>query len=376
MAKFLALFLLLALPAQAAPSLVEKYITLRHRAEATLQDFDRELDNQTSPGFLERSSAYRDLIAIRSLIEEVEEEFSLEPSINLESIHAADKVAVYDLLQSARLRGNTKLPELFSSNEEVLAHLAQYREEINARAQASRLSPELTQEIRGMIRDLALDNESLAASVKPSPGKDGNITGNTFPSNTWALTYDDGPHEKFTLPILANLKKYNKKATFFWLAQNLNPNLAVVEKVKAAGMALANHSYSHANLPKVSASVLNKEIVTSSQVEAQIYGYKPKFFRCPYGAGLNVSRVRQLIAQNGMIHVFWNVDSLDWQDKNPVSIFARVKKQMLAEKKGVILHHDIQPPTLEASRLLFEYSKSLGSKAPRWVTMPEIAKEL
>ncbi len=73
-----------------------------------------------------------------------------------------------------------------------------------------------------------------------------------------------------------------------------------------------------------------------------------------------------------MIHVFWNVDSLDWQDKDPASILARVKKLMAAEKRGIILMHDIHPQTVEAVKLL------LDSAAPtqRWVVLPAIVDEL
>jgi peptidoglycan/xylan/chitin deacetylase (PgdA/CDA1 family) len=366
----------------ATPALLERYVQLRQRAEISVEEFDRQLEaDQSGPGFLERSHAYRELIALRHLIEGTEEEFMagyrnstpatrLALRAKISAASGAARSSVADLVRAAENAGITDLPALFSSELELLAHEA-------AHPVKARKSPALEEEIRAMIRDLALDEATLAG-VRPSPGKDGNITGNTFPTNTWALTYDDGPHEKYTLPILANLQRYGKKATFFWLAQNLEPNRAVVEKVKAAGHALANHSYSHANLPKVSSEKLRQEIEASTQVQARFYGYRPAFFRCPYGAGLNVARIRQMIADQGMIHVFWNVDSLDWQDKNPASIHARVKKQMLAEKKGVVLFHDIQPPTLEASRLLMEYSRGLDgtSNAIRWVTLPQITREL
>ena len=79
-----------------------------------------------------------------------------------------------------------------------------------------------------------------------------------------------------------------------------------------------------------------------------------------------------------MIHVFWNVDSLDWKDKNPETILARVKKAMAAEKKGIILFHDIHPQSVEASKLVLKWSATLDGtpQAQRWVTIPEIVNEL
>jgi peptidoglycan/xylan/chitin deacetylase (PgdA/CDA1 family) len=192
------------------------------------------------------------------------------------------------------------------------------------------------------------------------------------------LTYDDGPSAKFTPGALANLASLKKKATFFWLAQNVKQYPDIVKKAIEAGMPVENHSYTHANLPKLGPQGLDKEIVQSTAAEAQIYGQKPKFFRCPYGAGVSVSRIRQKIAEQGMIHVFWNVDSLDWQDKNPDSILARVKKQMNAQKHGVVLFHDIHPQSIQASKMVLEWTDTMkgGSNEVRWVTLPEIVAEL
>jgi peptidoglycan/xylan/chitin deacetylase (PgdA/CDA1 family) len=228
-----------------------------------------------------------------------------------------------------------------------------------------------------MMKTLGLEYATLT-TIQPSPGADGNISGYSFPERTWALTYDDGPSPRHTLPILDILQRFSVKATFFWVAQNLPGREEIVDKVKAGGMALANHSYTHANLPRLDAAALRKEVVASTDLQEQVYGERPRFFRCPYGAGLNNALIRRLIADTGMIHVFWNVDSLDWQDKDPASILARVKAQMAKEKKGVILFHDIHAQTVETSKLLLEYSAGLdgGPQAHRWVTLPQIVEEL
>ena len=85
-----------------------------------------------------------------------------------------------------------------------------------------------------------------------------------------------------------------------------------------------------------------------------------------------------MIADLGMIHVFWNVDTLDWQDKDPDSIVARAQKQMKTEGHGVILFHDIHPQSVIASKKLVEWTKTLkGTENEiRWVTIPEIINEM
>ncbi len=211
-------------------------------------------------------------------------------------------------------------------------------------------------------------------AIGPDAGASGNISGENFPKGTWALTFDDGP-SRFTLQILANLQSHGLKASFFWLAQNVNsPGAAkYIQAAKAAGMDLNNHSYSHANLVNQGAAGLQREIVTSTAIETQAFGFAPKYFRCPYGSGLNTPRVRSMIAGQNMVHVFWNVDSLDWQDHNPASIAKRVRSQMELQGRGIILFHDIHPQSVTASNMIMD---DLASSRWRSRTIDQIVKEL
>lgn len=238
----------------------------------------------------------------------------------------------------------------------------------------------LAAELKDALASLDFDRAPPARStqIHPSAGPEGTISGDQFPLNTWALTYDDGPHAKYTPMVFANLAAAHKHASFMWLVQCLMENNHMPDLAHAAGMSTNDHSWTHANLAKAATASLTKEITQSSQKDSQFYGARPRFFRLPYGAGLNSKPARTLIAQNGMIHVFWNVDSLDWQDKEPTSILARVKKQMLLEKKGIILFHDIHPQSVEGSKLVLDWSATLDGThdAQRWVTIPEIVDEL
>lgn len=205
-----------------------------------------------------------------------------------------------------------------------------------------------------------LERSPQSSKIYPDPGKNGNITGNTFPDGVWSLTFDDGPSGNYTPQVLDNLKQLGLKATFFTLARSNLSYSKMTLLERDSGMEVANHSYTHAQLTKLNDAGLNKEIVQSSNVFKSILGYAPKYFRCPYGAGTNVPRVRSLIASTGMVHVFWNVDSLDWQDKNPNSVYQRVIKEMgslhnKGTQGGIILFHDIHPQSVVASKMVMEY---------------------
>jgi peptidoglycan/xylan/chitin deacetylase (PgdA/CDA1 family) len=210
--------------------------------------------------------------------------------------------------------------------------------------------------------------------VAPGVGKGGSISGGIFPAGIWSLTYDDGPSTKYTPSVLENLKRNGIKATFFWLYQNAKlPELAaIVKQAGEEGHGRANHSISHANLPKVSDARLFKEVAGAQEGFTQLYGEAPRFFRCPYGAGVTSPRIRKVIADQNLIHVFWNVDTLDWQDKNPDSVVARAEKQMALLKGGIVLFHDIHPQSVIASNKLIEKTKA----KLHWEPLSQIVDEI
>lgn len=211
-------------------------------------------------------------------------------------------------------------------------------------------------------------NVSAAGRYGPSTGANGNLTGREFPSKMWALTYDDGP-AKQTDEILNALAKRNMKATFFWLSRNAQTFASsAVARAKREGHGLANHSATHAQLTKVSSTQLEQEIIGSTSALASIYGQKLSFFRLPYGSGRANSNIRSRIEKAGLIHVFWNVDTLDWQDRNPTTIYQRTMKQVNQQGRGVILFHDIHSQTVTASARVMDDLKFSGSRV---VTMQE-----
>lgn len=237
------------------------------------------------------------------------------------------------------------------------------------------LQPEVSEHLKDMFDGR---EPQSAGEVVPSSSSKGNLTGNTFKTGRWALTYDDGPSAKHTTKILDNLEAKAMVTSFFWLAELTPRYQTLINRSKTLGMALGNHSFSHKNLPKFGQSTLNKEINESTAVHTRMYGFKPTYFRCPYGAcGGNGSNIRQMIANQGMVHIFWNVDSLDWQDKNPASIVNRVTKAMAVAKRGIILFHDIHPQSVEATRLLMNsWAPQVRSGNMRLITIPQAIEEL
>jgi peptidoglycan/xylan/chitin deacetylase (PgdA/CDA1 family) len=211
---------------------------------------------------------------------------------------------------------------------------------------------------QGLVQEPARLNPDLR--IFPSVGQTGNITGGGFPTGSWSLTFDDGPGS-FTPTVLGNLKTHGLRASFFVLTSQLEKSSEFASYARQAvqdGHDVFSHSYQHLKIPKLSEAGQRHEIEDALLVFESILGFRPDLFRLPYGAGVNNSVVRGNLLKSCQVHVFWNVDTLDWQDRDPASIVNRAVSQMKTLGRGVILFHDIHLQSVIASERLMSYLNS------------------
>lgn len=205
-------------------------------------------------------------------------------------------------------------------------------------------------------------------SVEAKEGKNV-ISGYEFPQKTLVLTFDDGPHPKYTDRILEILNKYELKAVFFQIGNKLGsfgegtavqPSrlTAVTQRLIEAGGGIGNHSFTHANLSKLADQDLSDEINKTNKAINRITNSETMLFRPPYGAQ-NEKILAALSALN-MKSILWNIDSRDWADPIPKSIANRVLREVMQQKRGILLFHDIHERTVEALPLILETLKYDG----------------
>lgn len=147
------------------------------------------------------------------------------------------------------------------------------------------------------------------------------------------LTFDDGPHPLITPFVLAELEKYNTKANFFCIGDNVRKFPEVYKMIIEAGHTVGNHTMHHLNGWKCTDAVYLKDVKEAGEYITS------SFFRPPYGR-IKRSQIKKLKAANaGMQIIMWSVLSGDWDVSiTPQQCFERIKKAVYPG--CIIVFHD------------------------------------
>jgi len=153
-----------------------------------------------------------------------------------------------------------------------------------------------------------------------------------------ALTFDDGPNQRFTPQIINLLLKYNAKATFFVIGSQVVKNPEIVLNEVKFGNEIGNHTFSHVRLNHISSAVLQRELLKTQQAVFEASGVTPHLFRPPRGY-YDVQTVG--VARDAGFRIVlwsWDEDSRDWQLISPTEI----SKNVLANVHSgdIVLFHD------------------------------------
>ena len=167
-----------------------------------------------------------------------------------------------------------------------------------------------------------------------------------------ALTFDDGPNPNTTPVALELLKKYNAKATFFMVGRSVAGNEDIIKQVVAEGHQIGNHSWSHPLLTKVTLEQAKSQINDTTEVLKKASGQDVHIMRPPYG-GIN-SAIQAAVSQS---FILWDVDTLDWKNRNTASIMKEVQK---TQSGSIILMHDIHQTSIDALPSVLQYLTEQG----------------
>jgi peptidoglycan/xylan/chitin deacetylase (PgdA/CDA1 family) len=177
------------------------------------------------------------------------------------------------------------------------------------------------------------------------------------------LTFDDGPLPATTPRILDALAEHCARATFFMLGINVAESPALVRRAYDEGHTIGTHTFTHANLTKISLAQAEREVNLGIEAATEALGplrQMAPFFRAPYLA-INKDIERYVLSRRQMI---WSIDadSIDYTFVSPERVIQQSLSELDRVRKGIFLMHDIKPATARAMGTLLAELKMRGFK--------------
>lgn len=174
-----------------------------------------------------------------------------------------------------------------------------------------------------------------------------------------ALTFDDGPHPRYTPEILDILKEYGVTATFFAVGSNAENYPHLIRRICEEGHELGNHTHNHFHVAKLSREALCRDIDSAQAVLTRISGQNVRLFRPP--EGVCTEDLKSYCEQKGMTILLWSIDTRDWAHTPVAEICENVKNNV--KDGSIILMHDFigkNSPTPAALRCIIPMLQELG----------------
>jgi peptidoglycan/xylan/chitin deacetylase (PgdA/CDA1 family) len=153
------------------------------------------------------------------------------------------------------------------------------------------------------------------------------------------LTFDDGPIPEVTEFVLEILEKYNAKATFFCIGDNIRKNPNIFKAIINQGHTIGNHTFNHLNGWKTNDEMYGQNIKKCQEIieQNQYFSNSEKpLFRPPYG------RIKRSQSFDILPHyqvVMWDVLSGDFSlNLSKEQVFTKTIRH--TEAGSIVLFHD------------------------------------
>ena len=179
-----------------------------------------------------------------------------------------------------------------------------------------------------------------------------------------ALTFDDGPVTG-TADLLDVLRSRGAHATFFVVGRNAERRPDLLRRMVEEGHVVGNHSVTHADLTRLGAKALRRELTETNRAIEKATGTAPTLMRPPFGA--TDRRVAKAARTLGMAQVLWDLDPRDWEDRHRRVVRDRVLAG--AHPGAIVISHDTQEETRAAYAEIVDH---LIAEGYLLVTVPEL----
>jgi peptidoglycan-N-acetylglucosamine deacetylase len=192
-----------------------------------------------------------------------------------------------------------------------------------------------------------------------------------------ALTFDDGPNDRYTLELLEVLDRNAVTATFFMIGRYVAARPEIARAVAQAGHVIGNHTFTHPNLIFCSRAQVRAQLESCEHALTETVGEHSRLLRPPFGG--RRPEVLGIASQLGLTVTMWNITGYDWRPVPASRIEADVARQV--KGGGVILLHDgghlalgtDRSQTVTATDAIIRRYRDQGFS---FVTVPEIMMEV
>jgi peptidoglycan/xylan/chitin deacetylase (PgdA/CDA1 family) len=150
-----------------------------------------------------------------------------------------------------------------------------------------------------------------------------------------ALTFDDGPHGRYTPGVLEPLAAAGVAASFFVIGEYVELHPDLMRALAAAGHTIGIHGWTHTRFTELTPAALDDELDRCIAAVLETAGVRPRYVRAPYGP-IDATISDRLTAR-GLVPVKWSVDPEDWRHPQPGEIERHVVER-LAPGQIVLLH--------------------------------------
>ena len=187
-----------------------------------------------------------------------------------------------------------------------------------------------------------------------------------------ALTFDDGPHQAYTLQLLNVLKEMHTPATFFVVGRQVEKFPELLKKEAAEGFEIGNHTYDHIDLTQIPPELISYELDQCDFVIKRTTGKSVRFFRPP-GGNYDHNVIREAVRRK-YVTALWTDDPADYA-RPPAHVILKRSLDRL-ENGAIILLHDGIPETIEILPELITEARRRGYEFVLMSTLTESRKNI
>ncbi|XGV98491.1 MAG: polysaccharide deacetylase family protein [Leptolyngbya sp. BL-A-14] len=201
-----------------------------------------------------------------------------------------------------------------------------------------------------------------------------------FPTCLWsgdeacpsiALTFDDGPHHRYTPQLLETLERYSITASFFWLGACVQRSPAIARATYEQGHWIGLHGYDHRSFPLLSASELRQTLVATQAEITLACGLPPTAVRDVRPPnGLFTPQTLSLLQQWQYRPVMWSVVPEDWVRPGVKTVVHRILQQV--KNGSIIVLHDGSEGGPDVAETVAQLLPLLLAQGYRFVTIEQL----